>query len=73
MKEKNGLGRLSVPVKIVLSAVQEHEQETSQGHNHGQKLPLSEKFNSDGIHLKDKTKPDLKPDAKIRRMTGSNF
>ena len=30
------------------------------------------KFNSDGIHLSDKTKPALKPDAKIPRMTASN-
>ena len=28
-----------------------------------------EQFNSDGIHLNDKTKPALKPDAKTRRKT----
>ena len=35
------------------------------------RLPLSELF-SDGVHLNDETKPALKPDAKIRRMTESN-
>ena len=36
------------------------------------RLLLSEELKSDGINLNDKTKPALKPDAKIRRMTEGN-
>ena len=57
VREKASLGHLPVPVKTVLNALQGHEE------------VLSEIFNSDGIHLNDKTKPALKSDAKIRRMT----
>ena len=59
VREKARLGHLPVPVKTVLNALQGHEE------------VLSENFNSDGIHLNDKTKPCLKSDAKIRRMTES--
>ena len=45
----------------MLNALQEHEE------------VLSDNFNSDGIHLNDKTKPALKSDAKIRRMTESDL
>ena len=63
-REKNTLDRLSVLDRCVSSAVQRHEEGTYSGHNDSQR--------NDGILLNDKTKPSLKPDAKIQRMTESH-
>ena len=46
VREKSSLGRLSLPMKIVLSAVREHEEVICPGHNHGQRSDFPWRNNS---------------------------
>ena len=72
-EEKNSLGRLSVPVKILSSAVQEHDVVICSSRIRSQRNDFRCQNNSTlTVDLNDKTKPVQKPDAKIRRMTESN-
>ena len=76
MKEENILGCPSVLEDNVVSASQEHEEAICSGHTQSRskkRLPLSEKFDSDCLHMNDKTKPVQKSDANIGRMTQRQY
>ena len=72
MREKDSFGRMSVLVRIVFNALQEHEAVICSNHNDSQRDDFICRSDLDGFHLKDKTNPALEPDAKTRRMTESN-